>query len=457
MNRLRIYFDSPAGQGAGEKRGRGGIEGLRAKPVVEPKSNRNIQPPSGPRSHQTAVRSEEPQPAPIIEGKTSAQEEDELDGEPMEDNEETTVPGESSDLTFSHDEEDAVESLATETEEADSTKPTPLIPSTIETVSANTSTTPSDEAQVSVSHEVSLPVAPSPFKISSTQTDASAVPDEVTIAAASNVEPEEVGDVSMTSVRASVEPEAAAALTPLQKDDINAQGLAPSDDASNVPEPITTTASDHIEPPSSPHKPHPYTDAPVLANNLRSPSPTLSHLVADSQPKPTAKPTHIPPTNQELQAEKSFPIYTGPEPSPNRVSILYQQCSRRLCIDAEVVERVRVSRAEGKLEFTIRWRKGEKPVDAAPAAAPASAPSPSTSAPQAQANETVDVKQDEAGEKEPPMEKGIKQEEPPASPMKISSPVKQEVVEPTSGIPEPESGASGEAVNGQESAASTLR
>ncbi|EIW69286.1 hypothetical protein TREMEDRAFT_62149 [Tremella mesenterica DSM 1558] len=43
-----------------------------------------------------------------------------------------------------------------------------------------------------------------------------------------------------------------------------------------------------------------------------------------------------------------------PQPSLNRLSILYEDSSRRLCLDAEIVETVRVFRGEGKIEVVLK-------------------------------------------------------------------------------------------------------
>lgn len=52
-------------------------------------------------------------------------------------------------------------------------------------------------------------------------------------------------------------------------------------------------------------------------------------------------------------------VPAGPQPSVNRISILYEESSRRICVDAEAVESVRIYRAEGKIEVCL---KEEEPV-----------------------------------------------------------------------------------------------
>ncbi|KAK8850740.1 hypothetical protein IAR55_004660 [Kwoniella newhampshirensis] len=52
-------------------------------------------------------------------------------------------------------------------------------------------------------------------------------------------------------------------------------------------------------------------------------------------------------------------------PSTNRLSILYEESSRRLCIDAEAVEKVRIWRAEGRIEVELKSleEKADQPDD----------------------------------------------------------------------------------------------
>lgn len=483
INRLRIYFDSPAGQGPGEKRGRGGIEGHRANPNVPKKgaaaANRATQAAAAAVSAETSSPSltatlttalgtdEKPKDKP---DSTAAEEklnetvdEEELDGEPMEDNLVHPAGAKDEDAT-AVDGEDLVEELVTEgvedLEEADTTKPTPLaVDPDVYSAFAELLSSPPDSTFTSVDH----PTTMNDTSIAATTLDR---PDDA----------EDAGDVSMTSARSLGElataslPSVEDGITISQAADSNQatiDQIASTDTPANEEMPIPADASgvetapsapvssDHpLEPPTSPRKPHPYTTNPV--ENLRSPSPTTSHL-ATEHPIPTAPSatpsavstvphtpasgvtTHVAPTAQELRDEKSFPIYTGPEPSPNRVSILYQQCSRRLCIDAEVVERVRVSRAEGKVEFTIRWRKGEKEgASAVVKSATPAGPSAATAV-EASAEEAVAVKQEV---KEDPAikiealdeDEGDRLDEKRAtSPMKISSPVKTQ--QETTAIP----------------------
>ena len=54
-------------------------------------------------------------------------------------------------------------------------------------------------------------------------------------------------------------------------------------------------------------------------------------------------------------------------PSPNRLSILYESSQRRMCFDAEVVEKIRVYREEGRIEVLFKAQpedsKGEETDD----------------------------------------------------------------------------------------------
>jgi 20S proteasome subunit alpha 6 len=52
--------------------------------------------------------------------------------------------------------------------------------------------------------------------------------------------------------------------------------------------------------------------------------------------------------------EPALVASTEPQPSVNRISILYEESSRRICVDADAVESVRIHRAEGKIEVCLR-------------------------------------------------------------------------------------------------------
>lgn len=115
------------------------------------------------------------------------------------------------------------------------------------------------------------------------------------------------------------------------------------------PPSISDGADGPFEPSVSQPTPTPTPAEPLLASPLK---PTREPSLPLSDTLPTTEP-----------AKPSPALYAGPEPSPDRVSILYERCTRRLCMDASVIERVRISRAEGKVEFTIRWRKPEREAD----------------------------------------------------------------------------------------------
>lgn len=346
ISRLRVYFDSPAGQGPGEKRGRGGIEGLRERPPPAI--------PTGPKAAQKQKQQKQPVMAtlktetpPVVAA--TVEEEEDLDGAPMEDTPaapqadktlntasaapevpegqaptEPSASAPANDVDQDGGDDDVVEGLIAEQEA--SLQPT-------ETENA----TPATASLSALSATADQPVTTAP-ESSDTAPAAAEQPNEentpADATAAEDVPEEAAGDISMASARSSIEPEAAVVSL------AGVDGLTPaSNDASERP------ASEQ-----------PATDSPApsfQATRDVSITPSEAPSVAPSQT----------PTNQELKAEKLYPVYTGPEPSPNRVSILYERCSRRICIDADVIERVRVSRAEGKIEFTIRWKPKEAEED----------------------------------------------------------------------------------------------
>jgi 20S proteasome subunit alpha 6 len=130
-------------------------------------------------------------------------------------------------------------------------------------------------------------------------------------------------------------------------------------------------------------QPLPSTDAPkIKLQGIHSlpPKPQLSPVTASQQTatKPAAsetKPDDVASTlaasaentasayrsrtrrrssvSSQGSVDEIVPGTDVPTPSTNRVSILYEGSQRRLCIDASVVETVRVHRAEGRIEMVL--------------------------------------------------------------------------------------------------------
>lgn len=332
VNRLRIYFDSPAGQGHGEKRGRGGIEGLRAPlPVIRPETPA---PPTGPKAmlaKQEVKPSAEPTPVSAA-SEPSASKEEPIDG--------VVPPGDAAqsvDQTELKEEPPSDTLTAIDKSEA------------VENVTAEAPDVSKSEAEDDVEGLLA------------------SLAEDVNAAAPAAGPPVEepvedaAGDVSMLSARGSVEPDNESA----QADQSVAAGASSIADESS-------TAAASTEPASE-------AQSPVKKERDVSIAPSVSEAGASASVRAT--PARETGRNVDL-------FYRGPEPSDDRISILYERSTRRICIDADVIERVRISRAEGKIELTVRWNKSadlavepgteeDKPVEAieAEAAVPATATS----------------------------------------------------------------------------------
>jgi len=306
VNRLRIYFDSPAGQGHGEKRGRGGIEGLRAPPPVALPAA--PAPPTGPKAMLAKK-----------EAKASA---------------EPTQPGAASEPCPSKG--DSVDGVIST---ADADQYVEQAGLKEEPASDITAATAADVADVELPLEHVSTEAPDATK-SEAEADVEgllASLTEDTVVAEAGPAPEEsvddaAGDVSMLSARGSVEPETKPA----------ASDQSAAADAAGVTETSTTTAS--TEPASN-------IGSPIKKERDVSVVPGVSEAGA-------AASVHATPARETGDVDL---YYRGPEPSDDRISILYERSTRRICIDADVIERVRISRTEGKIELTVRWNKSADP------------------------------------------------------------------------------------------------
>lgn len=303
VNRLRIYFDSPAGQGHGEKRGRGGIEGLRAPPPA---------PPTGPKAMLAKQESaalaakEESQPAvePAEEPPVEAKQ------EPVD----TVVPEAKSVKEESSTAEDVPPIKTEEMPDVVPAKDEAPAPAA-DSVAISSASTAEDDVEgllATLSQEVI----------------------DGTSAAALDTQADDApGDVSMLSARGSSEPET----DPAQPEEPSTTTTEPPADAD------ATTAARSTEPETASRP-----ASPVKEDRELSMAPTVS----EAGPAESVRATPAPETG-DVDI-----YYRGPEPSDDRISILYERSTRRLCIDADVVERVRISRTEGKVELTIRWNKG---------------------------------------------------------------------------------------------------
>jgi len=81
----------------------------------------------------------------------------------------------------------------------------------------------------------------------------------------------------------------------------------------------------------------------------------------------TSAAAHV--TRQPVNAVPAAPAAvapTGRTPSPNRISISYAGSSRRLVLDAEIVQRVKIFRAEGRIEVRFVLVKSSSPSFPAP-------------------------------------------------------------------------------------------
>ena len=79
---------------------------------------------------------------------------------------------------------------------------------------------------------------------------------------------------------------------------------------------------------------------------------TENHPVVDMEDHPapaTGMDNHNPPADPL----KEDVLAVSPSPSPNRISISYAGSSRRLVLDADVVEDVKIRRAEGRIDITL--------------------------------------------------------------------------------------------------------
>lgn len=91
---------------------------------------------------------------------------------------------------------------------------------------------------------------------------------------------------------------------------------------------------------------------------------------------PASTGTHV--TKQPINPVPAAPAVTAPAdrtPSPNRISISYAGSSRRLVLDAEIIQLVKIFRAEGRIEVRFVLEHVKSPSPSLPASAPGLVPS----------------------------------------------------------------------------------
>lgn len=159
-------------------------------------------------------------------------------------------------------------------------------------------------------------------------------------------------------------PETAATLDPPQSSEIS-------------PALPNEAAAEPTAEPTSEPAPHPLTGAESSAAELAAALAVSAHNTASaysSRPVKTRRWSESSTGSNEDGAhshEKTAAGLAGTgagskteAPSTNRLSILYEDSSRRLCFDANVVERVRIFRAEGKIEVGLKFEpEHEEPVE----------------------------------------------------------------------------------------------
>jgi 20S proteasome subunit alpha 6 len=75
----------------------------------------------------------------------------------------------------------------------------------------------------------------------------------------------------------------------------------------------------------------------------------------------SSAPIDAPTTHQPVNPVPTVTVPVGQTPSPNRISISYAGSSRRLVLDTEIVQRVRIFRAEGRIEVRFVLEHVESP------------------------------------------------------------------------------------------------
>lgn len=117
-------------------------------------------------------------------------------------------------------------------------------------------------------------------------------------------------------------------------------------------ESIPTAQSVEIDNASYP--PDPYAQGP---QTLAATAPS----VAESDAGTDARATSLAPS------ELNGPAFVPPEPSADRISISYARNTRRMVLDAEVVEKVRIFRSESRIELSVAVRPALQQISGAEA------------------------------------------------------------------------------------------
>ncbi|CED82438.1 hypothetical protein [Phaffia rhodozyma] len=359
ISRLRLYFDSPAGAGPGESKRRGGIEGgERKQSAAKLEDTPSIASSLLAASAVTTTAVSAPAsaisaPSSNAEETEEDQKEDSTEQEPEQEEESETAKDSASNIDGEEIEDLSMRGSAEpEVEPSNPEEQSTVVPTEAET-----------EPEAEIESQIEVQIKP----VTNGKTDTEEEPSEAARdqdAGANEPQETDGNEVESSEVLALLQtsqPEEPS--TSEQPSVPQSQGEIPQQEQSltcasasiltSAPStaPTAMTTSSLVPSEESQH--------PIPSS---APSPTKStqdtSLATSKTPNAIATPTSASTPNPTESTKPSPTLYTGPEPSPDRVSILYERCTRRLCIDAGVIERVRISRAEGKVEFTIRWRKG---------------------------------------------------------------------------------------------------
>lgn len=90
----------------------------------------------------------------------------------------------------------------------------------------------------------------------------------------------------------------------------------------------------------------------------------LATAAADAPATATATETEAETRERErAEREAEEAKYLTHQPSTNRISILYEESSRRICLDADVISKVRIYREDGRIEVDFKHEEEQKEVE----------------------------------------------------------------------------------------------
>jgi len=172
--------------------------------------------------------------------------------------------------------------------------------------------------------------------------------DEIAVTATLEAEDEEIGDVSMRTDGGD--------LAGLVSGEVDA---APSVEATEASAEAAAepTANGHADKADSANANEAPTSAPATAS-ANAPSAQSADNAAAAYKSRTRRRSSV---SSAGSADDAVIDPSIPTPSTNRVSILYEGSSRRICVDADLVSKVRIHRAEGRIEVVLNafTREGE--------------------------------------------------------------------------------------------------